>query len=341
MHKLILMATVLSISTMLFAQSDSANYFLQKGLDEKTKGRLMESLKQFEKAYSYNKSDVKVVTELASTYVNLRRYGQAREKYQQLEQMGTTSVDVYKQIMLLSFNMRLFEDAIKYANVLKKLDPTEKVSYYLGKANYEREYYGDAIKFLDAAANEDPNNAEIPYLIAKAYADMMNYKQAVVYFQKAIALKPDQGYWIYEMALMYYGMHDDKNALKYMLEAPEKGMKRDNEYLENLGIAYLNTGKLNEGLAILKEMLQRRPRDVNLLNMIAEAYYDAKKYDEAIDHWDQLLILDKSDASALYMIGLSYQKKGEKQKGVALCDKAIEMDPSLAKNKQKIQMPGM
>jgi tetratricopeptide (TPR) repeat protein len=340
MRKIFLMATVLSISTMLFAQTDSASIFLQKGLDEKAKGRLMESLKQFEKAYSYNKNDKQIVSELAATYVGVRRYGQAREKYLQLEQIAP-SVDVYKQIMLLSFNMRMFEDAIKYANALKKLDPNEKVSYYLGKANYEREFYGDAIKYLDAAAKEDPTNAEIPYMIAKAYADMMNYKQAIVYFQKAIALKPDQGYWIYEMALMYYGMHDDQNALKYMLEAPEKGMKKDNEYLENLGIAYLNVGKFNEGLAILKEMLARRPSDVNLLNMMAEALYDAKKYDEAIEYWDQLLGLDKTNASALYMIGLSYQKKGEKQKGMALCDKAIEMDPSLAKNKQKIQMPGM
>jgi tetratricopeptide (TPR) repeat protein len=340
MRKVILMATVLSISTMLFAQTDSASIFLQKGLDEKAKGRLMESLKQFEKAYSYNKNDKQIVTELAATYVGARRYGQAREKYLQLEQIAP-SVDVYKQIMLLSFNMRMFEDAIKYANALKKLDPNEKVSYYLGKANYEREYYGDAIKFLDAAAKEDPTNAEIPYMVAKAYADMMNYKQAIVYFQKAIALKPDQGYWIYEMALMYYGLHDDQNALKYMLEAPEKGLKKDNEYLENLGIAYLNVGKFNEGLAILKEMLARRPSDINLLNMMAEALYVAKKYDDAIEYWDQLLGLDKTNASALYMIGLSYQKKGEKQKGMALCDKAIEMDPGLAKNKQKVQMPGM
>ena len=341
MRRLILAAVVMGTSVISVAQTDSAKFFLQKGLDEKTKGRRMESLKHFEKAYNYNKTDRQIVSELAVAYVDLRRYGQAREKYQQLEQMGTTSVDVYKQIMLLSFNMRMFEDAIKYANALKKIDASEKVNYYLGKANYEREYYGDAIKFLDAAAKEDPNNAEIPYMIAKAYADMMNYKQAVGYFQKAIALKPDQGYWIYEMALMYYGMHDDQNALKYMLEAPEKGLKRDNEYLENLGIAYLNVGKFKEGLAILKEMLQRRPSDVNLLNMIAEALYDAKQYNDAIDHWDQLLALDKTNASALYMIGLSYQKKGEKQKGMALCDKAIEMDPSLAKNKQKIQMPGM
>ena len=109
MRKLFLLVTVISISTMLFAQTDSAKIFLQKGLDEKAKGRLMESMKQFERAYSYNKTDKQVVTELASTYVNLRRYGQAREKYQQLEQMGSASVDVYKQIMLLSFNMRLLK----------------------------------------------------------------------------------------------------------------------------------------------------------------------------------------------------------------------------------------
>jgi hypothetical protein len=41
------------------------------------------------------------------------------------------------------------------------------------------------------------------------------------------------------------------------------------------------------------------------------------------------------------MIGLSYQKKGEKEKGVALCDKAIEMDPGLAVYKQKKSMPGL
>ncbi len=50
--------------------------------------------------------------------------------------------------------------------------------------------------------------------------------------------------------------------------------------------------------------------------------------------------MDKQNAAALYMIGMSYQKKGEKQKGMDLCDKAIQMDPSLAKNKQKMEMPG-
>lgn len=341
MRKAILTAAIVGITSVTFAQTDSSGFFLQKGLEEKGKGRRMESLKNFEKAYGYNKSDKQIVNELASAYLDLRRYPQAREKFQQLEQMGDNSAATYKQLMQLSLNMRQFDDAIKYANLVKKADPAEKVSFVIGKAQYQREYYGDAIKFLDAAIKEEPSNSEAPYMIAKAYADMMNYKQAAAYFQKAIALEPTQAYWIYEMALMYYGMHDDQNALKYMLEAADKGLKRDNEYLENLGIAYLNVKKFNEGLAILQEALQRRPTDMNLLNMIAEGCYDAKKYDLAIEHWDKILELDKTNASALYMIGLSFQKKGEKDKGMALCDKAIEMDPSLAKNKQKMEMPGM
>ena len=341
MRKIVFAAALLGFSAVSFAQADSASLYLQKGLEEKSKGRRMVSMNHLEKAYSFNNSDKQIISELAASYNDLRRYAQARDKYKQLEQLGDNSAATYKQIMLLSFNMRQFDDAIKYANLLKKADPAEKVSYYIGKANYDREFYGDAIKHLDIAATEDPKNAEVPYMVARAYADMMNFKQAVTYFQKAIALDPAQNRWIYEMALMYYGMHDDQNSLKYMLEAAEKGYKRDNEFLENLGIAYINVKKFNEGLEILKEALNRRPTDMNLLNMIAEACYDAKKYDDAINFWDQILALDKRNASALYMIGLSYQKKGEKQKGMALCDKAIEMDPNLAKNKQKVEMPGM
>jgi tetratricopeptide (TPR) repeat protein len=243
-------------------------------------------------------------------------------------------------LLEIAFNMRQYPDAIAYANTLKKLDPSQKVAYYIGKASYEQENYGDAIKHLTQAATEDAQNAEIPYYIARSYADMNNHKAAIPHFQKAVSLKPTQSRWIYEMALIYYAMRDDKAALKYLLEAAEKGYKQDAEYLENLGIAYLNSGETEKGLDVFKQLLQRRPSDPQILEMLAQTCYDAKKWDDAIGYWDQVLALDKENASALYMIGMSYQKKGDKVKGQALCDKAIQLDPSLANNKQKKSMPG-
>lgn len=321
--------------------TDSATYFLQKGIQEKEKGRRLESLKHFEKANKYDANNKAVITELAAAYLDLRRYTFARDNYKKLVEMGDHSVAIYKQLVTLSFQLKQHDDVLLYAAKLKKLDPAEKVSYYIGRVQYEQDNYGEAIKTLNDAAKEEPANAEIPYMIARSYADMMNYKQAVPYFQKAIELNPTQSYWIYELGLICYAMHDDKNALKYILLAGEKGYKRDNDYLENLGIAYLNIGDLEQGVAILGEILKKRPSDLNILNMMAEAYYYKGKYQQAIDYWDQVMYYDKNNASALYMIGMSYQKKGDKEKGQFLCDKAIELDPSLASLKQKKQMAGL
>lgn len=320
---------------------DSATYFLQKGLDEKKVGRRMESLKNFENAAKYDNSNKVILKELASAYYDLRKYTQAANTYKLMVELGDGSASTYKQLMLLSFNLRHFDDAVIYAKKLKQADPAEKVSYYIGKVQYDQENYSEAIKTLNEAAKEDPLNGEVLYMIARSYADMQNYKQAIPFFQKAITLDPVKTNWLYELALICYAMHDDKNALRYMLEAGEKGYRKDNEYLENLGIAYLNVGDLDNGVKIMGEVLSRKPNDMNILNMVAEAYYYKGRYDQAMDYWDKALTVDKENASALYMIGMCYQKKGEKAKGQKLCDKAIEMDPSLASLKQKKQMPGL
>ncbi len=340
-----ILLTILSLgvaaATYSQAPIDSADFFFQKALAEKQAGRKMEVWKNLDKAYKYNPNDKAIVSELGDILLDLRKYAQAREMYQKLEQMGDNSPVLYKQLLNLSFNTKRFDDAIIYADKLKKVDPNEKVSYFLGKIYYVKDDYGEAIKYLQAAEKEDAQNAEVPYLIARSYADMMNYKVSIPYFEKAITLAPDKNNWIYELGLIYYAMNADKDALKYILLAGEKGYKKDNDYLENLGVAYLNVGKLDDAMAILKEILAKKPSDLNILNMVAEAYYYAGKFQEAIDYWDKVLMYDKTNAQSLYMIGMSYQKKGEKEKGVALCDKAIEMDPGLAVYKQKKSMPGL
>ena len=338
----LLIIAFLAIAPIAFAHtSDSSDFFYQKALKEKEAGRKLEVWKNLDKAYKYSPNDKAIVSELASILLELRKYGQAKEMFQKQEQLGDNSAALYKQLLNLSFNTKQFDDALIYAEKLKKADPNEKINFFIGKINYDRDNYGEAIKYLSLAEKDEPQNAEIPYLIARSYADMMNYKLCIPYFEKAIALDPAKNNWIYELGLICYAMHADKDALKYMLLAAEKGYKRDNDYLENLGIAYLNVGNLNEGVKILKEILLKKPSDLNILNMVAEAFYYTGKFQEAIDYWDQVLTYDKTNWQSLYMIGMSYQKKGEKDKGIALCDKAIEMDPSLSMYKQKKMMAGL
>src|SRR5688500_5840428 len=61
-------------ATAVISNPDSADYFLQKGLVEKQNGRRLESLKNFEKAIKFDANNKAVVAELASAYMDLRRY---------------------------------------------------------------------------------------------------------------------------------------------------------------------------------------------------------------------------------------------------------------------------
>src|SRR6476661_7142100 len=98
MRSTILTLVILCTSSLVFAQTDSSSFYYQKGIDEKTKGRRLESLKQFEKAYSYNKNDRQIVSELAAVYLDQRRYAQAKEKFMQLEKIGDQTDSTYRQL---------------------------------------------------------------------------------------------------------------------------------------------------------------------------------------------------------------------------------------------------
>lgn len=340
MRKIALTAALAAFSSALFAQTDSAGFYLQKAKDEKSRGHSLVAIQALEKAQKLNPQNQDVISELANAYLNVRLYAKAKEQFAQLEKMGAANKETYRQLMNLNFNMRQFPDAIRYAQLVKKADAAENVDYIVGRSYYETEDLAKAIPALEAAAKAEPERAEIPHILATVFTNMQNFKQAIPYFQKAVALDPKDARLTYEMALAYYGMGDDQNALKYMLEAGEKGYRKDSEYMQNLSTALLNAGKFSEALEMMKQTLAKRPGDLGLLDMVAEACYDAGKYDEAINFYNKILAIDEKKAEAVYMMGMAYQKKGQVENGRALCDKAIAMDPSLSSLKTEKKMPG-
>src|SRR6187549_1708601 len=136
-----LFAFFMLTTTLAFSQTsatkitipDSADFFLQKGLLEKQNGRRLESLKNFEKAAQYNKSSKIITSELASAYLDLRKYHQAREMFKKLVDLGDGTPATFKQLMNLSFQLKQNEDVLLYADKLKSADPSEKVLYFVGK----------------------------------------------------------------------------------------------------------------------------------------------------------------------------------------------------------------
>ncbi len=342
-----LLSILLTTAGMLFAQSstsqDSVAFYLKQAQADKLNGRRIDLLKNLDKALAFQSRDPRVLRELGSFLAELRKCQQAMDKLTEAVSLAPQDSSLLRQTMELAYQLRQYDQVIRLASGIQSSSMNPCMALLLGKVYYDQENYGSAISYLMQAGKGNSISAEIPYLLAKSYADMTNYKAAIPFFQQALSLDPKQPYWAYELGLSYNAIHDNPNALKYIQLAGTLGYRQDNDYMENLATAYLNVGSFDEGIRILKDALVRRPADFNLLNMLAEAHYSSGKYTIAMEYWDKLLEYDKTNASALYMIGMCYQKMGGKQntdKGTALCDKAIQMDPTLAGLKQKRMLEG-
>ena len=86
---------------------------------------------------------------------------------------------------------------------------------------------------------------------------------------------------------------------------------------------------------------QRKPANKDILRDMAEIFYTQKQYNKSLSYCQKLMEMDMKDGKALYQAGLCFQKKGEQDRGKKMCDKAIEMDPSLESMRRKKEIVGL
>ncbi len=327
---------ILLFSTALFAQNkDSATYYLQKGKEAKQGRLFMVAAQEFKKATQFDAGNTDAQRELGNVSVEMRRFPDAITAYGEVVKKEPNDPVANENLASLYFWTRRWNDAITAAQKMKQLKVGKNADYIIGKSYAELEDYGQSYTYLQAAGKQDSTNADIPYTIARGFVEMSNYRNAATFFVKAIALDTSKPRWVYECALNFAAIPDDKTAIKYYLLAADRGYKTDNDYIENLSISYEGAGQLPKAIEMLKKILEKKPADLTILNTVAEMSYKTGKYQDAIDYWDKILGYDKQNAKALYMIGMAYQKKGDKDKGMQLCDQAIKMDPTLANLKQQ------
>ena len=331
--------SLITIAISTVAQTDSAEYFFKQGLAQKSGGRTAQAYQSFEKALRLQPQRPAYLKEAGFAALELRKYEFARQHFEHLHTVDKNDTTPIIQLAQLHFSLRRWNKAIEYAQVMRQMNARGRANYILGKSYYEQENYGESYKYFQAAAKDEPRNAEIPYLIGRSFVDMSNYKTAVQFFDQALALDSTKATWYYETGLTYFAIPDARKAITYIEKAIGKGYKPTNDVMENLSNAYIEAGQPQKGIELLKQLLEKKPADLNLLWNIAEAHYKMGKYGEAIEYWDRIMYYDKQQAKALYMIGLSYQKKGDKAKGQQLCDNAIAMDPSLQSLKRKKEVP--
>jgi tetratricopeptide (TPR) repeat protein len=331
MKKLYTSAVCLFLLATVFAQTDSARAYYQKGLEQKSAKRFAMASADFNKAISSDPKYKEAYLEDAYVNMEMSREDNAKADFEKLYNIDPDDQHVIKALTLLYYDYHQYKLAILFAGKCTICDNAERI---IAMSNYQQDNYEEAISGLQDVIEKDPNDAEATYTIARSYLELEEYVKAVPYYQKAITLNP-KNTWLYELGLLYYTNEDYKDAVVLFDKAAAGGYNQSSDFNENLGFACVYSGDFARGEKILLALLAIRPTNKDLLRGIADAYYSHKMYDRSLEFCQKLLTLDARDGRAMYQAGMCFQKKGDKEKGQQLCDEAIQIDPSLANLRQK------
>jgi tetratricopeptide (TPR) repeat protein len=327
------------ISVTSFSRSqDSAFYYFEKGIEEKTAGRYLVASNHFENAIQLNPKYTEAYIENGLVNKVMHRTDVAKQNFTKAYELDKNNEVVIMELMELYFNYRQFQQAIELAQKCKPCATRDKV---IAMSYFQMEDYGKAEKMLLILVAKNPSDAEAVYTLARTYLEMGLEGKAIPYYVKAVELDDTKSKWHFELGLLYYNNDNYKNAVVSFNKAADKGFIRSNDFNENLGFAYLYSGDFENGEKLLTEIISRKPGDKELLRDVALAFYDKKMYDKCLDYCQKLMEMDMKDGKALYQAGLCFQKKGETSRGQQMCDRAIELDPTLAGLRQKKMTMGM
>ena len=339
MKKLSTLIIAITVSIVAIAQtSDSSLFYFKKGLEEKLAKRYLVASNYYTKATAINPRYVDAYIENGFANKEMRKTDASKQYFTKALELDPQNEIAITELMELYFSYRQYQNAIDMAQKCKTCVNKEKV---IALSYFNLEDFGKAEKLLLAMVTKNPKDAEATYTLARNYLEMGLEAKAIPWYVKAVQLDETKSKWHFELGLLYYNNNNYKSAVLYFNKAAEQGYIRGNDFNENLGFAYVYSGDYENGEKLLQDIIARKPGDKELIMDVATAFYDSKKYDKALNYCQKLLEIDMKDGKALYQAGLCFQKKGEVERGMLMCDKAIELDPSLAGLKSKKSLPGM
>ena len=200
--------------------------------------------------------------------------------------------------------------------------------------------YDSAIVILNEAISFYPNDAELRFLLGKAYYHKNMSKAMGQQFAQAESLKiqPKFQKEIQEMRAEKWLQVFNQGAKAFNEQKLDTALEKftictildpqDYRGFMNVGRVYSLKGENDKAISYLKEGLKLAPDTLDLLRLYAVALHNTGKTEEALEVYLKILKKDPTDASALNNIVSIYVLKKDFDKALLFCQKMMDVDSS-------------
>ncbi len=269
-----------------------------------------------------NPKSVSMSRKLASIYIKIRQYANAKNLYEKIIMQGNVSFEIYYEFAQLCAKTNDMDKAEKILKKVLELNPDFGLAHkdlgvlYLSKRlfDYAQDEFTKALEFA-------PDNFDVLFEYANYLHATTDFKKSDEYYQKALEIQPenyealgfsalnkmlmndlDEAYEQIEKVLnkvtndefMYFIagkirflQNEFEDAKMYFIKSYELEKTYDTENM--LGYCYYELGNYEQANGIFKNLLEKNPLNVNLLLCSARCYEKLNDKDAALETLDKIV----------------------------------------------------
>jgi tetratricopeptide (TPR) repeat protein len=131
----------------------------------------------------------------------------------------------------------------------------------------------------------------------------------------------------------------DAESLLKAEQAFKKAIELKDDYANayyQLALTLEQEGKLDEGIGVMEQVLQKFPTNIDLKFELGRMYYNSGKVEQAARQFQEILALMPTHANARFSLALSFERLGRTKPALDEYRKVLEANPDNEALKQKV-----
>ena len=261
--------------------------------EQKEYQRAIDRLTQILKA---RPAELKVRDYLGYLYEESRDTQKAIETYSFNVQLEPTYFEGHLHLGVLYYRLKKFPEATEHLGRAIALNPKQPEAHIvLGLTYLQQEQFDKSAEVFQEGIRHNPKSADLQFNLGTAYDKLNRFDDVVQAMETAIKLDPHHA-----DALNYLGYSYAERGIKIeqalSLTKQAVALKPDNGYyVDSLGWAFFKSGQLSEALTEIKRAVALVGDDPVIYEHLGDIYAKQQRLSDAREAWLHALELDPSN----------------------------------------------
>ena len=237
--------------------------------------------------------EVKVRDYLGLVYEESKDYEKALETYKTNVRLQPTYYDGRMHLGFLLYRLKRYPEAIPHLVEAVKLNPKKDEAHLLlGLTYLQSERYQEALLAFREGIRHNPSSPDLYFNLGTAYDKLDQFDEVVNAMETALRLDPEHA-----DALNYLGYSYAERGIRVeealALTQRAVSLKPNNGYyVDSLGWAFFKMGRLDDALKEIKRAVSLVEDDPVMYEHLGEIYFKQRLLEDAMNAWRRSLELD-------------------------------------------------